>query len=143
MVVELEECSCSLEPPLGELSLDDDEWCSLVEVGSSATAGAATTTAGAATTTGGAGAITTGAAMTTGGAGATLVVSLDELEVSVVSARPTATLPNKATALRAIVAIFNRVSIVMSPIGFLMRDSIETKIALTCAARTSDVLTAL
>ena len=112
MLVELEECSCSLEPPLGELSLDDDEWCSLVVVGASATTGAATTTAGAATTIGGGGAITTGA---TGGAGATLVVSLDELEVSVVSANPTATLPNRAAMLRAIVAVFNEVFKIVSP----------------------------
>ena len=115
MLVELEECSCSLEPPLGELSLDDDEWCSLVVVGASATTGAATTTAGAATTIGGGGAITTGAAMTTGGAGATLVVSLDELEVSVVPANPTATLPNRAAMLRAIVAVFNEVFKIVSP----------------------------
>jgi len=99
---------------LGELSLDADEWCSLVVVGSSATAGAATTTAGAATTIGG-GATTTGAAYTVDGAGATLVVSLDELELSVVSANPTATLPNRAAALRAIVAVFNKIFIMVSP----------------------------
>jgi len=54
LVLVLEECS--LELPLGELSLDEDAWCSLVVV-----EGGATTT-GAATTTGGAGAIMTGAA---------------------------------------------------------------------------------
>jgi hypothetical protein len=53
--------------------------------------------------------------MTTGGAGATLVVSLDELEVSVVSANPTATLPNRAAMLRAIVAVFNEVFKIVSP----------------------------
>jgi hypothetical protein len=115
LLLVLEECSCSLESPLGELSLDDDEWCSLVVVGASATTGGATTTAGSATTTGGAGATTTGAAITTGGAGATFVVSLDEFEVSVVSANPTATLPNRAAALRAIVAVFSKVFIVVSP----------------------------
>ncbi|MGB8681814.1 MAG: hypothetical protein WCD12_02920 [Candidatus Binatus sp.] len=69
---------CSLdESPLGELLLDDDE-CSLVVVaGATATAGAATTIGGGATTTG------TGAAYTTAGAGAEVVVSLDELELSV------------------------------------------------------------
>jgi hypothetical protein len=115
LLVELEECSCSLESPLGELSLDDDEWCSLVVVGSSATAGAATTTAGAATTIGGGDATTTGAPYAVGGAGATLLVSLDELELSVVSANPTATVPNRAAALRAIVAVFNKVFIMLSP----------------------------
>ena len=84
-------------------------------VGPSAAIGGATTTAGAATTIGGGGAITTGAAMTTGGAGATLVVSLDELEVSVVSANPTETLPNSAAMLRAIVAVFNEVFKIVSP----------------------------
>jgi hypothetical protein len=50
-----------------------------------------------------------------GGAGATLLVSLDELELSVVSANPTATVPNRAAALRAIVAVFNKVFIMLSP----------------------------
>jgi hypothetical protein len=76
LVLVLEECS--LELPLGELSLDDDAWCSVVVVAG------ATTTAGAAMTIGGGGAIT-GAAYTTAGAGAEVVVSLVlELVVSVV-----------------------------------------------------------
>ena len=100
---------------MGELSLDDDEWYSLLVVGPSATIGGATTTAGAATTIGGGGATTTGAAMTTGGAGATFVVSLDEFEVSVVSANPTATVPNSAAALRTTVAAFKRCFTIVSP----------------------------
>jgi hypothetical protein len=75
LVLVFEVCSLD-ESPLGELLLDDAE-CSLVVVeGATATGGAATTIAGGATTT--------GAAYTTAGAGAAVVVSLEELEVSVV-----------------------------------------------------------
>ncbi len=93
---------CSLELPLGELSLEvDAEWCSLV------VSGATTIGAGAATTIGGAGATTTGAgyAATTGGAGATFVVSL-ELVVLEVCANPTAAIPNNIAIPKDKAAIF-------------------------------------
>jgi len=78
--------------------LDDDE-CSLVEVAG------ATATAGSATTIGGGGATTIGAATTIGGAGTAVVVSLDELEVSVDCANPTPTLANSAAILRDTAAV--------------------------------------
>jgi hypothetical protein len=93
---------CSLELPLGELSLDDDERCSLVVVAGSAT----TTGAGAATTIGG-GATTTGAGYTATGPGAEVVVWLVELVLSVLSAYPTATLPKSTATPKAKAAVFN------------------------------------
>jgi hypothetical protein len=72
---------CSLESPLGELSVefeDEDEWS--VVVAGAIGAGATTTAGGGATTTG------AGYTATPGGAGAVVVVSLVlfELVVSVV-----------------------------------------------------------
>lgn len=97
---------CSLVLPLGELSLDDDERCSLVVVDGSA--GSATTTgAGAAMTIAGGGATTIGAGYTATGAGAVVVVSLVVLELSVLSANPTAVLPNSAATPRAKAAVLN------------------------------------
>jgi hypothetical protein len=101
---------CSLESPLGELSLElDAEWCSLV------VSGATTIGAGAATTIG-AGATTTGAGYTatTGGAGATFVVSL-ELVVLEVCANPTATIPNNSTIPMAAVFKCFTMTISVSP----------------------------
>jgi hypothetical protein len=99
LVLVLEECS--LESPLGELSLDDDEWCSVAVVDGS-------TTAGSATTIGGEGATAIGGAYTTAGPGAEVVLSLDrELEVSVVCANPTATLPNSTATPKDKAAVFN------------------------------------
>jgi len=115
---------CSLEVPLGELSLDDDECCSLVVVAGSATttaggasttvAGSATTTAGGASTIIGAGAATTtGAGITTTGAGAEVVVSLVVFEVVVsVCASPTATLPNSTATPKAKAAVFDECFII-------------------------------
>ena len=100
---------CSLELPLGELSLDDDEWFSVAVV-------AGTTTAGAATTIGGGGAIT-GAAYTTAGAGAEVVVSLFELVVSVVCAKPTATLPNSTATPNDRAAVLSECFIVVLSVG--------------------------
>lgn len=78
MVLLVEECS--LESPLGELSVEfeDEDECSVVVAG--AIGAGATTTAGGATTTG------AGYTMTAAGAGAVVVVSLVlfELVVSVV-----------------------------------------------------------
>ena len=100
---------CSLdESPLGELLLDDDE-CSLFVVDG------AMPTAGSATTIGGGGATTTGAATTIGGAGTAVVVSLDELEVSVDWANPTPALANSAAILRDTAAVLNGCFIVISP----------------------------
>ena len=65
-------------------------------------AGAATTKGGGATTTG------TGAAYTTAGAGAEVVVSVVELEESVLCANPTPALPSSAAILRDTAAVFNR-----------------------------------
>lgn len=106
-MVVLEECS--LESPLGELSLDDDAWCSVLVVEG------ASTTAGTATTTGGGGATTTGAAYTTAGAGADVVVSLVVFElVESVCANPTATVPNSTATPNAKAAVFDVCFILIS-----------------------------
>jgi hypothetical protein len=107
LVLVLEECS--LESPLGELSLDDDEWCSVLVVEG------ASTTAGAATTIGGGAATTTGAAYTTAGADAVVVVSLVVFElVESVCANPTATLPNSTATPNAKAAVFDVCFILIS-----------------------------
>jgi hypothetical protein len=116
---------CSLVLPLGELSLDDDERCSLVVVDGSAT----TIGAGAATTIGGAGATTTGAGYTATGAGAEVVVWLLVLELSVLSANPTAALPNSAATPKAKAAVFNECFINESPLVLQMTRSIQSKVA--------------
>jgi hypothetical protein len=131
---------CSLVLPLGELSLDDDELCSLVVVDGSVTttgAGSATTIgAGAATTTGtgaattiGAGATTTGAGYTLTGAGAEVVVSLVEVVLSVLSANPTAALPNSTATPKAKAAVFNECFINESPLVLQMTRSSQSKVA--------------
>ena len=114
---------CSLVLPLGELSLDDDERCSLLVVSGSAT----TTGAGAATTIGGA--TTTGAAYAVTGAGAEVVVWLVELVLSVLSAYPTATLPNSTATPKAKAALFNECFINVSPLVLQMTRSIHSKVA--------------
>ena len=93
---------CSLESPLGELSFDDDDLCSLVVV-----SGSATTTGGGAATTIGGGATTTGAGYTATGAESEVVVLLDELVLSVLSAKLMATLPNNTATPRAKAAVFD------------------------------------
>jgi hypothetical protein len=100
LVLVLEECS--LESPLGELSFDDDDLCSLVVV-----SGSATTTGGGAATTIGGGATTTGAGYTATGPESEVVVLLDELVLSVLSAKPMATLPNNTATPRAKAAVFD------------------------------------
>jgi len=116
LVVLFEECS--LELPLGEplFELEDDDECSLVVAGA--------TTTGAGATTIGAGATITGAGYTAtaAGAGAEVVVWL-ELEVSVVSAKPTATLPNSTAMPKDNAAVFNECLTIMSPLVLVMRDS--------------------
>jgi hypothetical protein len=104
---------CSLVLPLGELSVDDDERCSLVVV-----AGSATTI--------GAGAATTGAGYTATGAGADVVVWLVELVVSVLSAYPTATLPNSTATPKAKAALFNECFIHESPL-VLSNDAFDSE----------------
>ena len=116
---------CSLVLPLGEFSVDDDERCSLVVVDGSA--GSATTTgAGAATTIGGGGATTTGTGYTATGAGAVVVVSLVELVLSVLSANPTAALPNSAATPKAKAAVFNECFINESPL-VLSNDAFDSE----------------
>lgn len=104
---------CSLELPPGELSLDDDELCSLVVVAGTTTAGAATTIGG-----GGAGATTTGGAYTTAGPGAEVVVWL-EVVVSEVCANPTATVPNSTATPKDNAAVLSVCFIIISP--FVLR----------------------
>jgi hypothetical protein len=109
LVLVLEECS--LESPLGELSLDDDEWCSVAVVEG------ASTTAGAATTIGGGGATTIGAAYATAGAGAVVVVSLVlELEESVVCANPMDAQPNRAATPKDKAAVLIECFTIVSPL---------------------------
>jgi hypothetical protein len=112
---------CSLVLPLGELSVDDDERCSLVVV-----AGSATTIGAGAATTIGAGATTTGAGYTATGAGADVVVWLVELVVSVLSAYPTATLPNSTATPKAKAALFNECFIHESPL-VLSNDAFDSE----------------
>ena len=122
---------CSLVLPLGELSVDDDERCSVVVVDGSATtigAGAATTIGGAGATTTGAGYTATGAGYTATGAGAEVVVWLVELVVSVLSANPTAALPNSAATPKANAAVFNECFINESPLVLQMTRSIQSKV---------------
>jgi len=130
---------CSLVLPLGELSLDDDERCSVVVVAGSATttgAGSATTIGGGAATTIGAGATTTGAGYTATGAGAEVVVSLVELVLSVLSANPTAALPNSTATPKAKAAVFNECFISESPLVLQMTRSTQSKVASIRRTRT-------
>jgi hypothetical protein len=123
LVLLLEECS--LELPLGELSLDDDEWCSVAVVEG------ASTTAGAATTIGGGGATTTGATYATAGAGADVVVDVFEFElVDSVCANPTATVPNSIATPKDIAAVLKECFTILSPFDLQMTRSINSKVAL-------------
>jgi hypothetical protein len=128
-VLVLEECS--LELPPGELSLDDDELCSLVVVAGTTTAGAATTIGG-----GGAGATTTGGAYTTAGPGAEVVVWL-EVVVSEVCANPMATLPNSTATPKDKAAVLSVCFIIISPLVLLLTVSFQRRAGLIASARTS------
>jgi hypothetical protein len=130
---------CSLVLPLGELSLDDDERCSLLVVAGSAT----TTGAGAATTMGGGGATTIGAGYTATGPGAEVVVWLVVLELSVLSANPTAVLPNSTATPKAKAAVLNECFIDESPLVLQMTRSIQSKVASIRRTRTRALLIAV
>jgi len=111
---------CSLELPLGEpvFELEDEDECSVV-------VGGATTT-GAGATTIGAGATITGAGYTATAAGAVLaVVVWLEVVVSVVSAKPTATLPNSTAIPKDSAAVFNECLTMISPLVLVMRGSLS------------------
>ena len=98
----------------------------VVVVGASTTAGATIT---------GAGGAIGGATYTVAGAGAEDVVSL-ELEVSVLSACATATLPKSTAAPKDKVTVFNRCFTTSSPLVLLMIGHFETRVEFIARATT-------
>jgi hypothetical protein len=106
-------------------------------------AGSATTIGGGAATTIGGGATTTGAGYTATGAESEVVVLLDELVLSVLSAKPMATLPNSTATPKAKAEVFNECFINESPLVLQMTRSIQSKVALIERTRTRAMPNAL